>query len=318
MRLRPLGGYTGAIKFGHSFHQNQGPQYMFAGFDSRNLKANAIQIHCRIGGSGPPLLLLHGHPQTHIIWHKIAEDLAKRFTVVAADLRGYGDSDRPPRSPDAENYTKRVMATDQAELMRGLGFSRFSVVAHDRGARVAHRMAMDFPDVVQKMMLLDVAPTLAMYEQTNETFARVYWHWFFLIRPAPFPESIIEADPESYLEAIMAGRSNGLKPFSEEAMEEYLRCVSLPGSSTAICEDYRASAGVDLEHDRQDRQNQKKVTCPLRVLWGQEGAVGQCFNPLAEWRKVASEVTGAGLACGHYVPEEVPDLLLSEIVEFLR
>lgn len=290
---------------------------MFAGFESKMLRANGIDIHCRLGGSGPPLLLLHGHPQTHVVWHKIAEDLARRFTVVAADLRGYGDSDRPPRSPGAQNYTKRVMATDQVELMRGLGFNRFSIVAHDRGARVAHRMAMDFPGVVQKMMLLDVAPTLAMYEQTNETFARAYWHWFFLIRPAPFPESFIEADPEGYVEAIMAERSNGLKPFSKEAMAEYLRCVSMPGSSRAICEDYRAGAGIDLEHERRDILAHRKVTCPLRVLWGREGAVGQCFDTLAEWRKVASEVSGAGLACGHYIPEELPEALLSEIAAFL-
>lgn len=289
---------------------------MFAGFKSRILKANAIHIHCRIGGSGPPLLLLHGHPQTHVIWHKTADDLAQRFTVVAADLRGYGDSDRLPRSPGSKYYSKRVMATDQVELMRSLGFSRFPIVAHDRGARVAHRMAVDYPDVVEKMMLLDVAPTLAMYEQTDERFARAYWHWFFLIRPAPFPESVIDADPKGYLNAIMAERSDGLRPFADEAMAEYLRCVSIPGSSTAICEDYRASAGIDLEHDRQDSRDQRKITCPLRVLWGLEGAVGQCFDPLDEWRKVASDVSGQGVPCGHYIPEEVPEVLLNEIIAF--
>lgn len=290
---------------------------MFPGYSVTRKPVNAIEINCRIGGSGPGLLLLHGHPQTHVIWHKVAEELAERFTVVAADLRGYGDSDRPAATARSESYSKRVMAVDQLELMKSFGFHRFCIVAHDRGARVAHRMAVDHPDAVQKMMLLDIAPTLAMYEQTDEVFARAYWHWFFLIQPSPLPESFIESDPKRYLTAVMGKRSNSLQPFSEAAIDEYLRCLSLPGSGTAICEDYRASAGIDLEYDRIDIANGNKISCPLYVMWGERGVIGRCFDPLAEWRKVAEDVAGSAAPCGHYIPEEVPDLLVRQALEFL-
>ena len=290
---------------------------MFKHYERKTVAVNGIHIHCRVGGQGPGLLLLHGHPQTHVIWHRIADQLAESFTVVAADLRGYGDSEKPDHSDCALAYAKRVMAQDQVDLMQHFGFERFFVLAHDRGARVAHRLAVDYPATVEKMLLLDIAPTLAMYEQTNEAFARAYWHWFFLIRPTPFPESVIESDPDAYLNAVMGARSSGLAPFSPEALKEYRRCLSLPGSATGICEDYRASAGIDLEHDREDVVNQRLVTCPLRVLWGDQGVVGQCFDPLKEWRKVANLVTGTPLPCGHYIPEEVPDLLLAEVKDFL-
>lgn len=273
-------------------------------------------MHCRVGGSGPGLLLLHGHPQTHVIWHRVAEQLATRFTVVAADLRGYGDSEKPPASAGASHYTKREMARDQVGLMQSAGFNRFSVLAHDRGARVAHRMAVDHPDAVDRMILLDIAPTLAMYEQTNEAFARAYWHWFFLIRPAPLPESLIEANPQQYLESVMGSRSAGLKPFTEAAFAEYLRCLKLPGTVTGMCEDYRASAGIDLEHDKDDRANGVRVECPIRVLWGEQGVVAKCFSPLDEWKRVATNVSGMSLPCGHYIPEELPDRLLEESLAF--
>lgn len=289
---------------------------MFTGFESKDVRVNGITVRCRIGGKGPGLLLLHGHPQTHVIWHRVAVPLASRFTVVAADLRGYGDSQKPPVSPGAALYSKREMGRDQVELMQSIGFNRFSVLAHDRGARVAHRMAADHPDVVDRMMLLDIAPTLAMYEQTNEAFARAYWHWFFLIRPAPLPESLIEANPRQYLESVMGSRSAGLKPFTEAAFAEYLRCLALPGTATGMCEDYRASAGIDLEHDRADRSNGVKVTCPIRVLWGEQGVVAKCFSPLDEWQKVATNVSGKALPCGHYIPEELPDQLLEEALAF--
>ncbi|POA47274.1 alpha/beta hydrolase [Pseudomonas sp. MPR-ANC1] len=291
---------------------------MFAGFLKDQRHVNGVDIAYRLGGSGPGLLLLHGHPQTHVIWHKIAEQLAEHFTVVAADLRGYGDSSRPAADALHRNYSKREMARDNVELMKALGFEQFAILAHDRGARVAHRLALDHPAAVQRMMLLDIAPTLAMYAQTNEAFARAYWHWFFLIRPAPLPETLIEADPESYLRSVMGSRSAGLKPFTEQAFGEYLRCLQLPGSARGICEDYRASAGIDLEHDRANIAASQHLNLPLRVLWGADGVVGRCFDPLGEWQQVATHVTGQPLPAGHYLAEEVPQLLLAQALDFLR
>ncbi|WP_065257030.1 alpha/beta fold hydrolase [Pseudomonas bananamidigenes] len=291
---------------------------MFAGFVKDQRHVNGVDINYRVGGSGPGLLLLHGHPQTHVIWHKVAEQLAEHFTVVAADLRGYGDSSRPPADERHVHYSKREMARDNVELMTALGFTRFSILAHDRGARVAHRLALDHPAAVQRMVLLDIAPTLAMYSQTDEAFARAYWHWFFLIRPAPLPETLIEADPEGYLRSVMGSRSAGLKPFTDDAFAEYLRCLSQPGSARGICEDYRASAGIDLEHDRADLAANHHLSLPLLVLWGAEGTVGRCFDPLREWQQVATDVRGKSLPAGHYLAEEVPELLLTEVLPFLR
>ncbi|TWC20499.1 MULTISPECIES: alpha/beta fold hydrolase [unclassified Pseudomonas] len=290
---------------------------MFAGFQKDQRHVNGVDIVYRIKGTGPGLLLLHGHPQTHVIWHKIAEQLAQHFTVVAADLRGYGDSSKPPANDHHTHYSKREMARDGLELMKDLGFSEFSVLAHDRGARVAHRLALDHPQAVQRMVLLDIAPTLSMYAQTDETFARAYWHWFFLIRPAPLPETLIEADPELYLRSVMGSRSAGLKPFTEQAFSEYLRCLKLPGTARGICEDYRASASIDLNHDRTDIAAGRRLNMPLLVLWGAEGTVGRCFDPLKEWRQVATDVRGKALAAGHYLAEEVPELLLDEVLTFL-
>lgn len=290
---------------------------MFSGFQKAQCHVNGIDIAYRIGGSGPGLLLLHGHPQTHIIWRKVAPVLAERFTVVAADLRGYGDSGKPPADPQHLTYAKRTLAQDNIELMQTLGFDTFDLLAHDRGARVAHRLAMDHPAAVRRMILLDIAPTLAMYSQTDETFARAYWHWFFLIRPAPLPETLIDADPDLYLRSVMGTRSAGLAPFMDGAFEEYLRCLKLPGTARGICEDYRASATIDLEHDRADRAANRMLTMPTLALWGANGIVGKCFDPLAEWKKVASDVQGRALPGGHYLPEEVPEALLDEVTAFL-
>lgn len=291
---------------------------MFSGFSKHTLHVNGVDIACRTKGSGPALLLLHGHPQTHVIWHKVAPTLAEHFTVVAADLRGYGDSGRPPADEQHSNYSKRSMAADAHELMAALGHPRYCVLAHDRGARVAHRLALDYPQAVQRMVLLDIAPTLAMYRQTNEAFARAYWHWFFLIRPAPLPETLIEADPEQYLRSVMGSRSAGMQPFTAEAFAEYLRCLKLPGSARGICEDYRASATIDLQHDEADLLAGRQLELPLLVLWGAEGIVGRCFEPLQEWQKVATQVTGQALAGGHYLPEEVPEQLLAMALPHLR
>ena len=276
-----------------------------------------VTINAIVGGSGPPLLLLHGHPQTHAIWHRVAPRLAEQFTVVACDLRGYGDSSKPPGALDHANYSKRAMASDMVAVMQSLGFATFRVLAHDRGARVAHRLAQDHPQAVERMALLDIAPTLAMYEQTSDVFARAYWHWFFLIQPAPLPERLIEADPAAYVRDVMGKRSAGLAPFDPRALAEYQRCLALPGAAHGICEDYRAAATIDLEHDRFDRDAGNRLALPLMVLWGEQGVVGRCFDPLAEWQRVAADVQGGALPCGHYIAEEAPDTLLERVLPFL-
>lgn len=291
---------------------------LFPGFRTLPVDtAPGVTINTIIGGSGPALLLLHGHPQTHAIWHKVAPRLCEHFTVVACDLRGYGDSSKPAGEPDHANYSKRTMALDAMRVMQALGFETFSVMAHDRGARVAHRLAADFPQAVHKMVLLDIAPTLAMYNKTTEQFARSYWHWFFLIQPAPLPERLIEADPGAYITDVMGRRSAGLAPFDPRALGEYRRCLALPGTAHGLCEDYRASAGIDLEHDRADIAAGRRLATPLLVLWGEQGVVHRCFKPLEEWKMVAQEVSGQALPCGHYIPEEVPGPLLDQALPFL-
>ena len=290
---------------------------MFEGFEKQTRRVNGVDIAYRMGGNGPALLLLHGHPQTHMIWHKVAATLAQHFTVIAADLRGYGDSGKPDDDAEHFNYAKRTMAADMAELMSALGFERFKVLAHDRGARVAHRLGVDHAARVERMVLLDIAPTLAMYRGTNEAFARSYWHWFFLIRPQPLPEMLIQADPAQYLKSVMCARSAGMAPFAPEALAEYERCLALPGTATGICGDYRASATIDLEHDQADIDAGVKLTCPINVMWGAQGAIEACFDALGEWRKVATQVEGKALPCGHYIAEEIPDVLLEEALSFL-
>lgn len=274
-------------------------------------------IHALVGGAGPALLLLHGHPQTSAIWHKVAPVLAQHFTLVLADLRGYGDSAKPAGDAEHLRYSKRTMAADMLAVMAHLGHARFAVLAHDRGARVAHRLAADHPEAVQRMVLLDIAPTLAMYEQTSQAFARAYWHWFFLIQPAPLPERLIEADPAAYVRDVMGRRSAGLAPFDPRALAEYVRCLALPGAAHGVCEDYRAAAGIDLVHDRADRDAGRQLAMPLLALWGEQGVVHQCFKPLAEWQRVAADVRGHPLPCGHYIAEEAPEALLDAALPFL-
>ena len=290
---------------------------LFPDFESHWIEVNGVKIMTRKGGSGRPLLLLHGHPQTHAIWHRVAQQLAKSFTVVMTDLRGYGDSSKPQGTQNHLNYSKRVMALDQIEVMRHFGFAEFDVLAHDRGARVAHRLALDHPKAVKRLVLLDIAPTLAMYEKTSNQFARSYWHWFFLIQPAPMPERLIEADPVAYVRDVLGRRSAGLAPFDPRALAEYVRCIELPGAAHGLCEDYRASAGIDLVHDQLDLDDKNFVKQPLLVLWGEQGVVHQCFEPLKEWSKVAVNVQGKTLPCGHYIPEEAPELLLQQVQLFL-
>jgi haloacetate dehalogenase len=265
----------------------------------------------------PPLLLLHGHPQTHAIWHRAWPSLVEHFDTVAMDLRGYGDSDKPPGEPDHANYSKRAMALDALALMHSLGHERFAVLAHDRGARVAHRLMLDHPQAVTRAVLLDIAPTLAMYEQTAEAFARAYWHWFFLIQPAPLPETLMGPQAAQYARTLLAGRTGSLAKFDPRALAEYERCCALPGAFHAMCEDYRAAAGIDLDHDRASRAAGQRITQPLRVLWGVDGIIERCFEPLALWRAAAEQVDGCALPCGHYIPEEAPEALLDHALPFL-
>jgi haloacetate dehalogenase len=291
---------------------------MWTDFQPLTFQRDGVTLFARQGGpsdSGrPPLLLLHGHPQTMAMWHRVAPTMALARRVVLMDLRGYGDSGRPVAGEASAAYAKREMALDAVALMRSLGHERFAVLAHDRGARVAHRLALDHPQAVDRLMLLDIAPTLAMYEGTTEAFARAYWHWFFLIQPAPLPERLIEADPIAYLRDGMGRRGGGF--FAPEAWAEYERCIAKPATAAAICADYRASAGIDLVHDRADRDAGRRISQPLRVLWGANGVVGRCFEPLALWRAAADDVSGRAVDSGHYIAEEAPDVVLAEAQAF--
>jgi haloacetate dehalogenase len=285
-------------------------------FKPLTVERPGVQLHTRVAGEGPPLLLLHGHPQSMVMWHRVAPVLAQTHRVVLMDLRGYGDSARPAADAAHANHSKREMAQDALAVMKAHGFERFDVLAHDRGARVAHRLAADVPDAVKRLLLLDIAPTLAMYENTSEAFARAYWHWFFMIQPAPLPEALIESNPARYVRSVMGGRHAGLAPFTPEALAEYERCAALPGTAQSIAEDYRASASLDLEHDRADVAAYHHLQQPLRVLWGQHGAVGRCFDVLTLWRERAAQVTGRAIDCGHYLAEEAPEQVIAEAQAF--
>ena len=291
----------------------------FTGFEAKIFSTDSedgpIEISYLIGGNGPPLLLLHGFPQTKAIWSLVAPELAKQFTVVAADLRGYGASSKPHGKPDHSTYSKRSMAADQHALMKSLGFDQFFLLGHDRGGRVSHRLAMDFPESVLRLMVLDISPTLKMYENTTMEFARGYWHWFFLIQAEPIPETMIGANPEFWLKNHM-GRHAGTGIFTPERWAEYLAGASNSDSMHAMCEDYRAAATIDLVHDRADRAAGKQLKMPIKVLWGEHGLVNKCFKPIEDWKELAFDVSGKTVPSGHYIPEEVPELLLSEAQKF--
>ncbi len=276
----------------------------------------------RITPGKPPLLLLHGHPQSHVLWHLIAPQLSERFSLVLVDLRGYGDSGRPATTADHAPYAKREMALDALHTMHHFGLERFGVLAHDRGARVAHRLAVDHPQAVSQLMLLDIAPTLAMYEGTTEAFARAYWHWFFLIQNNGLPEATIEDAPVRYLRACMGSRNtNGLAVFDPRALAEYERCIALPETAMSICADYKASAGIDLEHDRFDVAAGRHLTQDLHVLWGANGIVGRCFDVLPTWRaRMAggAKLSGRAVQSGHYIPEEAPQEVLADALDFFK
>ena len=276
--------------------------------------AKNINIAICSKGAGPPLLLLHGYPQTGYMWHKIAPRLAEDFTVVVADLRGYGDSDKPTSSEDHAVYSKRAMAADMMAVMTALGHSQFFIAGHDRGGRVAHRLARDYPQAVTKLAVLDIAPTAMMYDTTDMHFATSYYHWFFLIQPAPFPETLIGSDPKFFLESKMQHWGKDRTAITNDAFDDYLRCFSNPDTIHASCEDYRASASIDLEHDAADVG--LKLDIPLLVLWGATAMVGNKYDMLCAWREVATDVTGFAVPGGHYLPEEAPDETYQALLDF--
>jgi len=287
----------------------------FDGFDERLVPVEGGGIFARIGGEGPPLLLLHGYPQTSAMWHKVAPTLANDFTVIAADLRGYGQSFKPDAGPDHIAYSKRAMAADMITVMRALGYDRFCTGAHDRGARVAHRLAADHPEAVLALSVLDIAPTREMYAQAGTAFATDYWHWYWLIQPAPFPEKMIGADPDWFWCKKCCSGAAGATPFAREALEEYLAAFRDPETIHASCEDYRAAISIDIAHDDADRS---KLPMPLLTLWGRNGAIERHFDCLDLWRKRATDVKGQSLPGGHYLAEECPDLVLNDWVPFFK
>ncbi|HEX6413049.1 MAG TPA: alpha/beta hydrolase [Burkholderiales bacterium] len=284
---------------------------LFPGFESRRIRASGATINLKVGGDGPPVLLLHGYPQTHAMWHKVAPALARDYTVVCADLRGYGESSKPRGVPGHANYSKRAMALDMVEVMDALGFVRFHLVGHDRGARVAHRLARDHGKRVRTLTVLDISPTLKMYERTTMQFAKAYYHWFFLIQEAPLPEQMLKAVGPSYILRRLGRGKSGLKVFDKRALAEYQRCFD-PHST---CEDYRAAANIDLVHDRKSKS---KITMPMLALWGRQGVIAALFNCLDDWREVAADVRGRALQCGHFIPEEKPEELVAELRRFFR
>ena len=290
------------------------PAALFPGFETRKIQTSGAIIHTLRGGSGPPLLLIHGYPQTHVEWHKIAPELARQFTVVMTDLRGYGDSSKPNEGENHANYSKRAMALDQIEVMKTLGYDRFAVVGHDRGARVAWRLAVEHPGRVTRMAVLDIVPL--PYSTVTREFATQYFHWFFLIQPAPFPETLIGGNADFYLRSRFLRPTGGTGAITPEAFAEYLRCFKDPATIHATCEDYRAGATIDIEHSNED--GAKKVVCPLLVLWGERGTVGRLYDVMKIWNNHAANVTGKALPAGHFLPEEAPRETLSELLSFLK
>lgn len=283
-------------------------------FKTNKVEVNGVTINYKICGSGKPLLLIHGYPQTHTMWYKVANELSKDFTIICPDLRGYGDSSKPKGELDHSNYSKKVMAKDMLELMKYLGYEKFYVAGHDRGARVTHRMCLDYPTNILKACVMDIAPTYHMFSNTNQAFATGYYHWFFLIQPDNLPETLIGANPRYYLEEKLKRWSAKGAIFEKEAVDEYVRCFD-EDSIHATCEDYRAAASIDMIDDEQDRN--RKIDIPLLVLWGKKGFVNRTYEVLGVWKEYATNVDGKALECGHFLPEEVPSEVIIELKKFI-
>ena len=289
----------------------------FDGFTLTEVDVPGGHVRLRHGGSGPPLLLLHGNPQSHCMWNRVAPALAKRFTVVCPDLRGYGESLRPPATPDHAPYAKREMARDMIEVMDHFGHQRFRLAGHDRGGRVAHRLALDFPDRVEKLAVLDIIPTLEHFERADMVFALGYYHWFWFAQPHPFPEVLIDAAPDVWFFSHTGGGHRASEMFAPDALEDYLAAARRPENIRGMCEDYRAAASIDLVHDRASRAAGEKVRCPMLVLWGAKGRIAQWYDALAIWRDYCdAEVTGGAVESGHYIAEETPDATLDRFGHF--
>jgi haloacetate dehalogenase len=287
----------------------------FPGFEQRRIATSGAEINLVTGGKGPPLLLLHGYPQTHLLWRKIAPRLAEEFTLVIPDLRGYGDSSKPPAGPDQTAYSKRALAQDQAEVMSALGFERFMVAGHDRGARVAHRLVRDHAERIERVALLDIVPTLYRFETIDDKAARGSFHWFFLIQPGGLPERLIGAEAEFFLRHML-GVTRNPDRLEPEVFAEYLRCFADPATIRATCDEYRAGAGIDLEHDRADRA--KKITMPLLVLWGKTSGQGSGYDMLSVWHDHANDVRGHAVDSGHFLPEDAPDPTCAALRRFFK
>jgi haloacetate dehalogenase len=290
---------------------------LLSGFDERMIEAGGIRMRVRTAGSGPPLLLLHGYPQSLLMWHRVAPALAEGHAVVLADLRGYGSSDKPVVSEDGRTYAKRTMAADQVAVMEALGHRRFAVVGHDRGARVGHRLALDHPDRIAAIAVLDIIPTLHMFEHVDRAMASEYFHWFFLARPDGLPERLLMSDPDAWIDSRFQGRHAGGQPIDPIALAEYRSAFRDPAMIKATCADYRAAGSIDLAHDRADRAAGRRVEAPLLVLWGRASYVGRNFDPVLVWRDYARDVFGAALDADHYLAEEAPGPTLTALTPFL-
>jgi len=300
-----IAGAAVASQSGAEAQETTADGRLFPGFKVEKVQTSGAVIHAVSGGQGPPLLMMHGAPQSHATWYKIAPELAKEYTLVMTDLRGYGDSSKPEGGKNHENYSKRAMALDGVEVMKHFGYDRFAMIGHDRGGRVGHRMAMDHPDKVTKLVVIDVVPTYKLFHNVTKEFATAYYHWFFLIQPAPYPETLINNSIDFYM-----GRGTG------EAHAEYVRTFKNPATVHAMCEDYRAAASIDLEHDEADLT--RKVECPLLALWAANGAMGKMYDVLATWKERAANATGKGLPGGHSLQETTPDQTVAEIRAFLK
>lgn len=289
---------------------------MFEGFQCKRIAVEGTEINLRTGGAGPPLLLIHGYPQSHVMWHRLAPELARDFTVVCPDVRGYGDSGKPPSDADHSTYSKSQQALDLVQAMTALGHDRFLVAGHDRGARVAYRLALQHPDRVAKLAVMDIVPTVEQYERMRVSGAQASFHWYFLAQPAPLPERLIGNDPEFFLRHVTASWAASPDCFDDAAMAEYIRCFSDPAMIHATCEDYRAGYSIDRKLDAADRAAGRKITCPVLVLWGDRGHPEKSVNMLDIWKDWALDVTGHGVPGGHFLPEEAPVETLTALQQF--